>query len=160
MSGWRDPAWVHLCGTIWWLLSLLHYASTLMMVGHSDWMIDSLFWGKAHVSWSKAVSKQNMIGIYIVSLALIQLTDNKQNLVCNYWLLKWQPAVMSKNWGITAGCDSKNLLFQTTFCSSKLVVISITDCCIHYFVYDQSVGSKSAVWYRYLLCFVHWLHRS
>ena len=40
------------------------------------------------------VNGQNITGIYIIPLTLIQLTDKKQNLVCNNWWLKLQPAVM------------------------------------------------------------------
>ena len=83
------------------------------------------------------VSGQNIIGIYIIPLALIQLTEDKQNLVCNNWWLKIQPAVILQNWSITAGCNSNNQLFQTRFCSLQPAVISTFDCCKQYFVYEQ-----------------------
>ena len=43
-------------------------------------------------------SGQNTIGRELISLALIQLIDNKQNAVNNNWLLKLQPAVKLQSW--------------------------------------------------------------
>ena len=54
------------------------------------------------------VSGQNIIGIYIIPLVLIQHADRKQNTVSNNWRLKLHPAVMLQNWSITAGCNSNN----------------------------------------------------
>ena len=61
------------------------------------------------------VSGQNMIGIYIIPLTLIQLIEDEQNLVCNNWWLKLQPSVILQNWSITAGCSSNNRLLQKNF---------------------------------------------
>ena len=67
-----------------------------------------------------AVNGQNTLGVYIIPLVLIQLTEDKQNLVCNNWWLKIQPAVILQNWSITAGCNSNNQLFETRFYSRLL----------------------------------------
>ena len=70
-----------------------------------------------------AVSGQNIISIYTKPLALIQLTEDKQNLVCNNMWLKLQQAVILQNWSITADCNSDNQLFQIRICSLQLAVI-------------------------------------
>ena len=51
-----------------------------------------------------SVSGQNAIGIYIIPLALIQHTAQKQNTVCDNQLLKLQPAVTNKMLYLTTGC--------------------------------------------------------
>ena len=43
------------------------------------------------------MNPQSMDKAYIVPLDLIQLTDEKQNLVCNNWWLELQPAAMLQN---------------------------------------------------------------
>ena len=50
------------------------------------------------------VSRQNTIGIYIIPLALIQHTAQKQNIICDNQLLKLQPAVTNKMLYSTTGC--------------------------------------------------------
>ena len=92
------------------------------------------------VSWEqkdRTVSGQNIIGIYIILLTLIQLTENKQNLICNNWWLKIQPAVILQNWSITAGYNSNNQLLLTRFGSLQPAVFSTSDCCKQYFVSEQ-----------------------
>ena len=83
------------------------------------------------------VNRQNIIGIYIIPLTLIQFTVHEQNIVRNNWWLKLQPAVILQNCRLTAGCNSNNQLFQTRLCSLQPAVISTSDCCKQYFVYEQ-----------------------
>ena len=45
----------------------------------------------------------------------------------------------------TTGCNPNNQILQTTFCSLQLAVISITDFCIHRYVYNYQVESKLMV---------------
>jgi len=76
------------------------------------------------------VSGQNITGIYIIPLVLMQLTDNQQIVVCNnqllklqlavrnkilYWLLELQPAVMLQFCNIIAGCNFNHQLLYTIF---------------------------------------------
>ena len=111
---------------------------------------------------SLSVSGQNIMGIYITPLALIQVTEKKKRHKILYVTL-WQLVA-----DITADCNVTKLelyswlffdkeLLQTRFCSLKPAVISITDSCMQHFVYNHKIGSKSTLWYIYLLCFVHWL---
>ena len=51
-----------------------------------------------------AVGGQNSIGIYIIPLASIQYTAQKQNIVCDNQLLKLQPVVTNKMLYSTMGC--------------------------------------------------------
>ena len=49
------------------------------------------------------VSGQNTIGIYIIPLAPIQHTAQKQNIICDNQLFKLQPAVTNKMLYLTMG---------------------------------------------------------
>ena len=56
------------------------------------------------------VSGQNTIGIYIIPLASIQYTAQKQNMICNTQLLKLQLAVTNKMLYSTTGCQNYSRL--------------------------------------------------
>ena len=83
------------------------------------------------------VSGQNVIGIYIIPMTLIQLTGYKQNDVCNNQLLKLQPAVMNKMLFAIIGCLNYSWLYCSNFVTLQPAVISTTSCFIQDFVYYQ-----------------------
>ena len=73
------------------------------------------------------------VSIYVIPLSFIQLTENKQNLVCNNWYLKLQPAVILQNLSITASKHPivpNRFLFITAGCYFNI-------CCKQYFIYEQ-----------------------
>ena len=83
---------------------------------HTQWINAMFAFAKLLCTQSVDKTWYVYIYMYITLLALIKITEDKQNLVCNNSWFKLQPAVILQNGSITAGCFFNIRLMKTIFC--------------------------------------------